>query len=100
MSTADPHLFVILGATGDLTARKLLPALYRLVHESPAKTVVVGAATSDLDDDGFRTMACRALTETGVDHDEATAWSEDSPRFQFLILQPWVLAQVVPPEKR
>ena len=27
----DRHLFVIFGATGDLTTRKLLPALYRVI---------------------------------------------------------------------
>ena len=26
----EPHVFVIIGATGDLTRRKLLPALYHL----------------------------------------------------------------------
>ena len=26
----EPHLFIILGATGDLTRRKLLPALFHL----------------------------------------------------------------------
>ena len=28
--SVEPHVFVILGATGDLTRRKLLPALYHL----------------------------------------------------------------------
>lgn len=27
---------------------------------------------------------------------DATAWAEGSPRFQFVILQPWVLAQALP----
>ena len=30
----DPHLFVIFGATGDLTRRKLIPSLYRIITEN------------------------------------------------------------------
>jgi glucose-6-phosphate 1-dehydrogenase len=33
MSNADPCVFVIFGASGDLTRRKLLPALYHLYRE-------------------------------------------------------------------
>ena len=32
----EPHVFVILGATGDLTRRKLLPALYHLRDQESA----------------------------------------------------------------
>lgn len=28
--------------------------------------------------------------------DDATRWAESTPQFQFLILQPWVLAQELP----
>ncbi|MBI3667171.1 MAG: hypothetical protein HY236_13270 [Acidobacteria bacterium] len=34
----EPHLFVVPGATGDLMRRKLLPALYRMVAETPTRT--------------------------------------------------------------
>lgn len=30
---------------------------------------------------------------------DATAWAEEHPRFQFVILQPWVLAQVIPSDR-
>jgi glucose-6-phosphate 1-dehydrogenase len=47
---------VIFGATGDLTHRKLIPALYNLAHDEylPSSFVVVGAARSALSDQEFR----------------------------------------------
>src|SRR5258706_10636743 len=47
---------VIFGANGDLTKRKLLPALYRLMYErrlSPG-FAVVGVSRTPLSDDEFR----------------------------------------------
>lgn len=43
---ADPCIFVIFGASGDLTKRKLLPALYHLEQSGllPSEFVVVGVA--------------------------------------------------------
>jgi len=46
----QPHLFVILGATGDLTSRKLLPALFHLVESAGEKIVILGVATTELND--------------------------------------------------
>src|SRR3989440_10128645 len=54
--TADPCTVIIFGATGDLTKRKLVPALYRLVQERlvPAEFAIVGLARTEMDDDGLR----------------------------------------------
>lgn len=42
--------FIILGATGDLTRRKLIPALYKLLHDKKvSKFIVVGAARDAVD---------------------------------------------------
>ena len=76
-SHLEPHVFVIIGATGDLASRKLLPALYHLVRSSPAKVVVVGAATRDLDDDAFRARAREALDAAGFDAGSTEAWCDD-----------------------
>ncbi len=53
---AAPCVMVIFGGTGDLTKRKLVPALYNLHSEGllPERFAVVGFGTSELDDDGFR----------------------------------------------
>ena len=56
---ADPAVMVIFGATGDLSGRKLLPALYNLAKQRslPAGFAVVGAAKDELSDDAFRKRA-------------------------------------------
>ena len=53
--------FVIFGATGDLTLRKLLPALYYRFRDGqmPEDCCVIGAARSDLDDNAFRDRAAK-----------------------------------------
>jgi glucose-6-phosphate 1-dehydrogenase len=52
----QPCSIVIFGATGDLTHRKLIPALYNLAAdgELPPAIAVVGVARRDKTDDGFR----------------------------------------------
>jgi glucose-6-phosphate 1-dehydrogenase len=52
----DPCTIVIFGASGDLTARKLIPALFELYLNGslPENFVIVGASRSNLDDDSFR----------------------------------------------
>ena len=46
---------VVFGATGDLAARKLIPSLYQLhcTGHLPAGSRIIGAARSELNDDGF-----------------------------------------------
>ncbi len=53
---ADPCILVIFGATGDLTSRKLLPALYNLMREGllPTAFALVGFARRDKTDEQFR----------------------------------------------
>ncbi|MBI5273311.1 MAG: glucose-6-phosphate dehydrogenase [Chlamydiia bacterium] len=54
--TADPCLLVIFGATGDLTSRKLTPALYNLGKEGllPSHFALVGFARRDKSHQEFR----------------------------------------------
>jgi glucose-6-phosphate 1-dehydrogenase len=60
VATSD---FVVFGATGDLTLRKLLPALYYRFRDGqlPADSRVIGAARSNLSDDDFRGRARQAI---------------------------------------
>src|SRR5918995_7344421 len=53
---AEPCTMVICGATGDLTERKLGPALYNTLLGGflPPEFTVVGFARRDLDDEAFR----------------------------------------------
>ncbi|HET8996127.1 MAG TPA: glucose-6-phosphate dehydrogenase [Acetobacteraceae bacterium] len=56
---------VVFGATGDLTLRKLLPALYYRFRDGqmPPESRVIGAARSDIGEEGFRGRARGALEE-------------------------------------
>ncbi|WP_455497070.1 glucose-6-phosphate dehydrogenase [Coprobacter sp.] len=56
MEKADSQMLVILGASGDLTTRKLIPALYELYIRNllPENFVVLGVARTALTDDEFR----------------------------------------------
>lgn len=52
----DPFTLVIFGANGDLSARKLMPAIYALWHRGflPKRFAVVGLGRSDKTNEGFR----------------------------------------------
>jgi glucose-6-phosphate 1-dehydrogenase len=54
--TADPCVIVIFGASGDLTKRKLIPAILNLQNGGflPTNLAVVGVARTAIDDHGFR----------------------------------------------
>ena len=62
-----PHACVvtIFGASGDLTKRKLIPALYNLALEKrlPERFAVVGYARSEMSDDDFRENMRAAVSE-------------------------------------
>lgn len=84
MPVAEPHLFVIFGATGDLTSRKLIPSVYRLINENDIgdRCIILGAATTDLDDHGYREWAKGALRDTGLSKNELTAWCNQNVFYQ------------------
>ena len=61
----EPCVMVIFGATGDLTHRKLLPALYNLAleHPLPAGFSVVAFARRPYNDETFRQQALESINE-------------------------------------
>lgn len=61
----DPCSLVIFGVTGDLTHRKLIPAVYDLAcHDVlPAGTTLVGYGRQDLSDDDFRALMQGAIDD-------------------------------------
>jgi glucose-6-phosphate 1-dehydrogenase len=60
-----PTSLVIFGATGDLSKRKLLPAIYNLAHDGalPERFFLLGVARSEMSDEQFRELAARAIRE-------------------------------------
>src|SRR3990170_2493441 len=61
----NPATMVIFGATGDLSRRKLLPALHRLkiLGLLPEPFNIAGFATRPLTDESFRAYAAEAIEE-------------------------------------
>src|SRR5438067_1965783 len=64
----EPCAIVLFGATGDLTHRKLAPALYHLAREGnlPSEYAIVGFARRDWSDDRFREELRKTLEEDGI----------------------------------
>jgi glucose-6-phosphate 1-dehydrogenase len=63
----DPCAFVVFGAMGDLTKRKLLPALHNLRANGllPRDFAFIGVARRPLDDRSYREYAATATREAG-----------------------------------
>src|SRR3954466_8003827 len=60
-----PTTLVIFGATGDLSKRKLLPAIYNLAHEGalPERFNLIGVSRGELSDDEFREQARESIAQ-------------------------------------
>jgi glucose-6-phosphate 1-dehydrogenase len=76
--TPDPCVLVIFGASGDLTHKKLMPALYALMVRRllPPRFAVVGVARTDDDDDGFRADMKDAVQKHARDEFRDDVWNE------------------------
>ena len=77
----DPCIIVLFGASGDLTQRKLLPALYNLSRSGllPAKFAIVGFARRPKDDDQFRREMLEGVRQYAREYGEGEdLWKEFS----------------------
>ena len=63
MYKAGDHILIIFGASGDLTRRKLIPALRELqkLDLLPERFAVLGIGRSSYDDQSFREMISSAF---------------------------------------
>src|SRR6266511_3038751 len=84
-----PHacVVVIFGASGDLTRRKLIPALYNLALERrlPERFAVIGYARSEMTHEVFRSKMREAVSQfsrTGL-KDEAV-WNDFAANLYFI----------------
>jgi glucose-6-phosphate 1-dehydrogenase len=83
-SAAQPAVFVIFGATGDLARRMVLPAFYRLAREGllPRQWVLVGNGRGNITHEDFRARVHDALTEFGP-KPEGQDWDSFAQRVFF-----------------
>jgi glucose-6-phosphate 1-dehydrogenase len=74
----DPCALVIIGASGDLTSRKLLPSLYNLYLKNalPENFIIVGCSRTEMNSEEFRARMKEALGPVDlVDNAELEAFS-------------------------
>jgi glucose-6-phosphate 1-dehydrogenase len=78
LAPPDPTAIVIFGASGDLTHRKLLPALYHLFVEGllPAAFGIVGYARTAMSDEEFSEMARGSVDKYGRTKPEDEPWTK------------------------
>ncbi len=71
-----PTVVVIFGASGDLTARKLIPAIYNLACDNllPADFFLTGYGRKAISDEEFRTLATDAIKEFSRRELKADVW--------------------------
>lgn len=80
----DPCVLVIFGASGDLTHRKLIPALYELDEQGllPDRCCVVGVSRTEMSDDAFRDKM-RGSVEKFAAHFDAARWPAFAKRLHY-----------------
>jgi glucose-6-phosphate 1-dehydrogenase len=79
----DPCVMVIFGAAGDLTGRKLIPALYNLARAGllSREFAVVGVARSQMSNDDFRKKVTQHVKEFCTDAPDDDLWEWFARRF-------------------
>lgn len=83
---AGPCVIVIFGAAGDLTKRKLLPALYNLAKSNllPQEFAVVGVARTPMGTDDFRANLTRDVYEFATGPVDRSLWDQLGQRLYYL----------------
>ncbi len=86
---ASPLTVVIFGASGDLTGRKLIPALFNLFVKKrlPAEARILGVARSPFTDDAYREQIAGKVKEAFQSSGEmwnADEWAEFAKRLHYV----------------
>src|SRR5205823_6618376 len=82
----DPCTMVIFGASGDLTRRKLIPALYNLAKNEllSREFAVVGVARSQMSTEDYRKKVSEDIKQFATDRVEADIWEWFLRRMHYL----------------
>jgi glucose-6-phosphate 1-dehydrogenase len=73
----NSQVVILVGATGDLSRRKLLPGLFHLVSTGFIPGCrIIGVSLDNFDAEGFRSFARDALTEFSARKVSETGWNE------------------------
>ena len=84
---ADQDIAVF-GASGDLSRRKLIPALYNLAASDllPERGKIIGLARTDVGEDGFRRLARQAVRQFSRTKFDEEVWAKFNERLTFVRL--------------
>lgn len=83
---ANPCVMVILGAAGDLTKRKLIPALYNLAKENllAREFAVVGVARREISEQQFRDKIGSDMREYATNGFDPKLWEQIASRLHYV----------------
>ena len=83
---APPCVLVIFGASGDLTKRKLIPALYNLKHCNSLSDnfAVIGVARAEMSDEEFRQRMRDDMNQFATDEIDDNEWQWLAERLYYL----------------
>ncbi|MEW6129487.1 MAG: glucose-6-phosphate dehydrogenase [Acidobacteriota bacterium] len=83
---SDPCIMVIFGASGDLTKRKLIPALYNLAKAGllSRQFAVIGIARSEMSDEQFREKISQDMKEFATSEIEPDLWDWVQRRLHYI----------------
>src|SRR5437660_4485088 len=82
----DPCVMVVFGASGDLTKRKLIPALYNLAKDNLLSKdfALVGIARNEMNTDQFREMINKEIGDFATTKLDPRLWEWLSGRIHYI----------------
>ncbi len=87
----DPSMMVIFGASGDLTRRKLIPAIFDLARQGllPPSFAIVGVSRTPMSDDAYREHLLDAMKEIGqLSAPETALWNSFASGVHYRAMDP------------
>jgi glucose-6-phosphate 1-dehydrogenase len=82
-----PQVLVLFGATGDLSQRKLLPGLFHLADAGFIPGCqIIGVSLDDIDTEGFRKVARKAIDDFSTRKFTEEAWSAFAQSLEYVPL--------------
>src|SRR5882757_4698885 len=83
---SPPTVIIIFGASGDLTARKLIPAIYNLAHDGllPADFHLIGFGRKAIPDAEFQKIAADAIKEFSRREPSPEVWARLAARTSYV----------------
>jgi len=81
----NPCGFIIFGASGDLTRRKIIPSFYRLQKNRllPERFFILGTSRTEMGADQFREKMLSAVKEAFPGDFDETCWKEFAPLLHY-----------------